>query len=76
MHLYLDAMPETVADARDELARTTGCWLVNGAQAAEVPGWSMTELYVGDSLLGAGNERVIPLFARLCETLALARKDR
>ena len=50
------AAPEAVAEARDELARTTGCWLVNGAQAAEVPGWSMTELYVGDSLLGADND--------------------
>ena len=76
MHLYLDALPEAVAEARDELARTTGCWLVNGARAAEVPGWCVTELYVGDSLLHAGNERVIPLFARLCETLAGARKRR
>ena len=76
MHLYFDAPPEAVAEARDELARTTGCWLVNGAQAAEVPGWSMTELYVGDSLLHADNDRVISLFARLCETLAIARKAR
>ena len=74
MHLYLDATPEAVAEARDELARRTGCWLVNGAQAAEVPGWSMTELYVGDSLLRADNERVIPLFSRLCEMLAAARR--
>jgi len=76
MHLYIDALPEAVAEARDELAKITGCWLVNGAQAAEVPGWSMTELYVGDSLLGADNERVIPLFARLCETLEAARTRR
>jgi len=41
-----------------------------------VPGWSMTELYVGDSLLGADNGRVIPLFARLCETLEAARTRR
>jgi len=76
MHLYFDAPAEALAEARDELARTTGCWLVNGAQPAEVPGWSVTELYVGDSLLRAGNEQVIPLFVRLCETLATARKDR
>jgi hypothetical protein len=74
MHLYFDASPEAVAEARDELARTTGCWLVNGAQAAEVPGWSVTELYVGDSLLRADNERVIPLFSRLCKMLAAARR--
>ena len=76
MHLSFDAAPEAVAEARDELARTTGCWLVNGAQPTEVPGWSMTELYVGDSLLRADNDRVIPLFARLCEALAIARKAR
>ena len=76
MHLYFDASPEAVAEARDELVRTTGCWLVNGAHAAEVPGWSMTELYVGDSLLGADNERMIPLFSGLCEMLATARKAR
>lgn len=73
MHLHLDALPEAIADARDALARETGCWLVNGAQATDVPGWSMTELYVGDSLLGADNDRVVPLFAQLCDRLAVAR---
>ena len=67
MHLYFDALPETLAEARDELARTSGCWLIGGTQAAEVPGWSVTELYVGDQLLQAGNERVVPLFAQLCK---------
>ena len=69
MHLYFDALPEAVADARDELARTSRCWLIGSAQAAEVPGWSTTELYVGDQLLQAGNERVVPLFAQLCEAI-------
>jgi threonine aldolase len=73
MHLYFDALPEALADARDELARTQRCWLIGGTQPAEVPGWSVTELYVGDQLLQAGNERVVPLFAQLCEAIRHSR---
>jgi hypothetical protein len=58
------AMPATQAERR-ELRRR--CSLV---------GWSATELYVGDSLLAHGNDRVVPLFARLCERLAAARERR
>ena len=76
MHLYFDASAEALAEARDALAEESGCWLLNWAQPAEVPGWSMSELYVGDSLLAAGNERVLPLFARLCDMLVAARRER
>ncbi|MEP7301867.1 MAG: beta-eliminating lyase-related protein [Caldimonas sp.] len=69
MHLYFDAPAEVVTQARDDLARRSGCWLIGGAWPAEVPGWSLTELYVGDTFLQAGNERVVPLFAELCEGL-------
>ena len=76
MHLYFDAAADVVADARDALARASGCWLVNGARPAEVPGWSVTELYVGDQLLGVDNDRVVGLFAQLCEKVATARPGR
>jgi threonine aldolase len=76
MHLYFDAPAEVVADARDALAKTSGCWLVGGTRRAEVPGWSMTELYVGDQLLGVDNARVVGLFAQLCEAIAAARPGR
>ena len=76
MHLYFDAPADVVADARDALAKASGCWLVDGARPAEVPGWSMTELNVGDQLLGADNERVVGLFAQLCEAIAPARPRR
>ena len=49
---------------------------MNGAQPADVPGWSISELYVGDTLLGLGNDRVLPLFGRLCDRLAAARSAR
>ncbi len=71
MHLHFDASVDTLLDARDDLATRTGCWLIDGARPAEVPGWSVSELYVGDRLLQvhADNERVLPLFAQLLEAL-------
>ena len=76
MHLHFDAPTYALAHARDQIAEETGCWLFDGAKPTDVPGWSVTELYVGDSLLGAGNDRVVPLFAQLCERLAAARTGR
>jgi threonine aldolase len=66
MQLYFDAPFEDLNDARDEIAQTERCWLFRSARNADVPGWSMVELYVGDRLLHLGNERVVPLFAQLC----------
>jgi threonine aldolase len=76
MHLYFDAPPEAVAEARDAIAEATGAWLLGGPRPADVPGWSLVELTVGDHLLALDNERVIPLFARLCATIAAARPGR
>ena len=73
MHLYFDAPAEAVMQARDAIAAESRCWLVGGVRPAAVPGWSMTELYVGDGLLAADNARVLPLFERL---LARLRADR
>lgn len=68
-HLFFDAPADAVLEARDALAERSGCWLVDGVRPAEVPGWSVSELYVGDHLLRAGNERVIPLFENLCKAM-------
>lgn len=69
MHLHFDASADAVLRARDELTATTRCWLIDSVQPSEVPGWSVSELYVGDRLLEAGNTRVLPLFAQLCEAM-------
>ena len=71
-HLYFDAPAQAVTDARDALAAQTGCWLVDGLRPAELPGWSMTELYVGDRLLEADAARVAVLFAQLAESIRSA----
>ena len=72
LHLHFDAAADAVLRARDELAATKRCWLVDGVQPSEVPGWSVSELYVGDQLLQADNARVLPLFAQLCEAMRSA----
>lgn len=69
LHLYFDASAAAVLEARDAVAEQSRCWLLDWARPAEVPGWSVTEIYVGDQLLAAPNERLLPLFAQLCEIL-------
>lgn len=72
-HLFFDASAERVAEVRDEMAERHGCWLVDGVQPAQVPGWSVGELYVGDRLLQLDNDRVLPLFAQLCASFTASR---
>ena len=67
LHLYVAASVDAVANARDRIAAEDRCWLVGGLRTAEVPGWSAAEIYVGDRLLHAENDRVLRLFSRLGE---------
>jgi threonine aldolase len=68
-HLYLPAPVDAVNDARDAIAAQSRCWLFGGVRPAEVPGWSVVEISIGDRLLHADNARVIPLFTQLTEAL-------
>ncbi len=67
MHIYFDAHQDKVMAARDKIAAEEKHWVVGVVRPAEVPGWSFTELYVGDQLLGLSNEQVLPYFQRLLE---------
>jgi len=69
-HLHLPARATAVAEARDRLAAQEGAWLAQRIAAAQIPGWSTIELYVGDNLLALDDATVVPLYARL---LAQAR---
>jgi threonine aldolase len=69
-HLHFDAPADAVMDARDEIAERDGCWLFNGVIPTEVPGWSVTELYVGDRLLDIDDEQLKPAIERLCRLIA------
>jgi threonine aldolase len=74
-HLYFDAPADTVTELRDEIAGQTGCWLFDRVRPADVPGWSLTELYIGDRLLAADDPRVIQVFAQLDAALRRAQGD-
>jgi threonine aldolase len=59
MHLYIAAPAEAVLERRDAIAARDGLWLIGGARPAEVPGWCVTELYVGDTLVEHDNATVV-----------------
>jgi threonine aldolase len=60
MHLYFEAPADAVLDRRDAIADRDGVWLIGGARPAEVPGWSVSELYVGDTLVSLADAEVVP----------------
>jgi threonine aldolase len=59
MHLYIAAPAEAVMERRDEIAVRDGVWVVGGARPAEIPGWSVTEITVGDTLIDHDNEQIL-----------------
>lgn len=71
MHIYFDAPHDKVMAARDRIAEQEKRWVVGAVRPAEVPGWSFTELYVGDNLLALSNEQVVPYFQQLMEQCRL-----
>ena len=66
MHLHFDAPADAILERRDAIAERDGLWLIGGARAAETPGWCVSELYVGDTLLDLDNDEVV---SRLSELL-------
>ncbi len=72
LHLHFDAPADAVMAARDRIAADHGVWLVDRVRPSDVPGWSTTEVYVGDALLALDDERLVPLFGEL---VRVARED-
>jgi threonine aldolase len=60
MHLHFDAAAEAVLERRDAIAEREGVWLIGGAKPTEVPGWCVSEIYVGDTLVELDNSEVVP----------------
>ena len=58
MHVYFDAPAASILERRDEIAARDGVWLIDGVRA-EVPGWCVTEIYVGDTLVSRDNAQVV-----------------
>ncbi|MDQ2779806.1 MAG: beta-eliminating lyase-related protein [Pseudomonadota bacterium] len=69
LHLYFAASVETVLQARDRVAVEAGVWLFDNVRPADVPGWSLTEIYVGGRLLEADDANLMPHFDHLCALL-------
>lgn len=65
MHVFFDAPAQAVLRRRDEIAARHGVWVVNEVRETAVPGWSVAELYVGDTLTELDNAEVLPRFASL-----------
>ena len=68
----LDA--DTVHAARDHIAAKTGIWLFDRVDAADVPGFSRTELYRGDRALEAELASVLAGFQQLNRALSVASR--
>jgi hypothetical protein len=64
-HLHVAAPPAALAAARDRIAEECGVWIAPRFAPAHVTGTSFTEIYVGDGLLAAADQDVLPWFAKL-----------
>jgi threonine aldolase len=65
MHIFFDAPADAVLARRDAIAAADGVWVINDPRPADAPGWSLTELYVGDTLAGLDDAATLPRFANL-----------
>ncbi|MFN8147732.1 MAG: beta-eliminating lyase-related protein [Candidatus Nanopelagicales bacterium] len=68
--LFVDVADEYLAEAGLRIAEQTRTALVLGWDAADVPGWSMTEITVGDATLAWSTDEQV---AALEDQIALAR---
>jgi threonine aldolase len=66
-HVHFSVPHTALTAARDALATGRGAWLAQRIAESHVPGWSSTEIYVGDNLLALADEAVVPLYAELLD---------
>jgi threonine aldolase len=64
-HVHFAVPPAALTAARDAIAAQHRAWLLPRAVPGRLPGWSSTEIYVGDNLLALPDAVVIPLFTQL-----------
>jgi threonine aldolase len=63
--LFLNTDGEAMKTAQNEIAEQDGIELCRAIFAADVPGWSYTEIVVGDNALALSNEELVPLYRKL-----------
>lgn len=72
LHLHLPVPPARALAIRRELAESHGIWMFNRIASGALPGTSSFELYVGDNLLNAPDDRVHAALALFAAALAQA----
>jgi threonine aldolase len=70
LHLHIPVTPERALAIRREMAERHGVWMFNRIAGAALPGTSSFELYVGDNLLNASDEKVREALALFAQALA------
>ncbi len=70
-HVHFPVPAAALTEARDAIARDHRAWLLPRVSSGRMPGWSSTEIYVGDNLLTLQDAVVIPLFAQLLQRARL-----
>jgi threonine aldolase len=73
LHLHIPVTPERALAIRRELAEQHGVWMFNRIAGAALPGTSSFELYVGDNLLNAPDDKVREALALFAQALAPSR---
>jgi threonine aldolase len=66
--LYADVPASSLAEAALQHAESAGTWTLGRVAAADVPGWSATEVVVGASTMGWAPEDVVETLRELLET--------
>ncbi len=67
LHIFFESPAEDVARRRDAIAAREHIWVVNDPQPTDVPGWSVSEVYVGDTLRDLDEASIVDMFARLLQ---------
>ena len=73
LHLHLPVPPERALEIRRMLAEQHGVWMFNRIASAALPGTSSFELYVGDNLLHAPDDKVAEALVLFAGALARAQ---
>ena len=71
-HLYCDASPEKLNEARDKIAAEDKIWAANRFLPTTLENLSYTEIYVGEGLLKISDEELSASFTKL---ISLSRKN-
>jgi threonine aldolase len=70
LHVHLPVSRERALEIRREIAQLQGTWIFHRVNHGVLPDTSYFELYVGDNLLEAPDERVRAAVAQLAESVA------